>query len=100
MNTLHLNLHGKWFDMVLSGEKPDEYRALTEYWVKRLIDWSEYPKEQKDDTKNFAEDIIYDLTVNKHPFDEVLKGYFAKEKHYDTITFSNGYSKKKTTIYN
>ena len=36
METLHLNLHKKWFDMILSGEKKEEYREITEYWKKRL----------------------------------------------------------------
>jgi hypothetical protein len=36
METLHLNLIKKWFDMVLSGEKKEEYRELSDYWKKRL----------------------------------------------------------------
>jgi len=37
MKTLHLNLKRKWFDMILSGEKKEEYRDRTQYWEKRLI---------------------------------------------------------------
>ena len=36
MKTLHLNLHKKWFDMILSGEKKEEYRELSDYWKKRM----------------------------------------------------------------
>ncbi len=36
MKTLHLNLHRKWFDMILSGEKKEEYRNVTDYWVNRI----------------------------------------------------------------
>ena len=62
-NTLHLNLKKKWFDMILSGEKKEEYRDISNYWIKRI-------KEQ---------------SVNRlEPF-----------KHFDTITFSNGYSKNR-----
>lgn len=25
-----------WFDMIASGQKPEEYRELTPYWYKRL----------------------------------------------------------------
>lgn len=35
---LHLVLKHKWYDMIASGEKPDEYRARTPYWKKRLWD--------------------------------------------------------------
>lgn len=36
MKTLHLNLKKEWFDMILSGEKKEEYRELTDYWKKRF----------------------------------------------------------------
>ena len=35
-NTLHLNLHRRWFDMILKGVKKEEYREISAYWVKRL----------------------------------------------------------------
>lgn len=37
MNILHLNLKRKWFDMILSGEKKEEYREIKDYWQKRLL---------------------------------------------------------------
>lgn len=37
MKTLHLNLHKKWFDMILSGNKKEEYRELSDYWKKRFL---------------------------------------------------------------
>ena len=36
MKTLHLTLKKKWFDMILSGEKKEEYREMKPYWEKRL----------------------------------------------------------------
>ena len=54
MKTLHLNLKRKWFDMILSGEKKEEYRDIKPYWTKRF--------------NNFC---------------------------FETITFSNGYSKNR-----
>lgn len=46
MSTLHLNLKRKWFDLILSGEKLEEYRDLTQYWNLRLgmDDRIEYPE--------------------------------------------------------
>lgn len=40
---LHLTLKKKWFDMILSGEKRQEYREYKEYWKKRFIIPSTYP---------------------------------------------------------
>lgn len=37
MKTLTLPLKKKWFDMIASGEKKEEYRKLTLYWQKRLL---------------------------------------------------------------
>lgn len=36
MRLLHLPLKAKWYDMIESGKKTEEYRAITEYWKKRL----------------------------------------------------------------
>lgn len=33
---LTLPIKKKWFDMILSGEKKEEYRAITPYWTKRF----------------------------------------------------------------
>ena len=65
MKTLHLNLKRKWFDMIKSGEKKEEYRTQSNYWTTRLIDHVTYP--------------------NGNPT--------AVWKDYKTITFSNGYAK-------
>lgn len=35
--TLNLTLKKKWFDMILSGEKQEEYREIKPYWVSRLV---------------------------------------------------------------
>ena len=37
MNTLHLIIKKKWFDMILSGEKTEEYRDIKPYYNLRLI---------------------------------------------------------------
>ena len=36
-NTLHLVLKKKWYDMITSGEKTEEYRTVTNYWATRLL---------------------------------------------------------------
>lgn len=36
MKALHLTLKKKWFDMIASGEKKEEYREIKPYWEKRL----------------------------------------------------------------
>ena len=36
-NTLHLVLIGKWYDMIESGEKTEEYREMKQNWLKRIL---------------------------------------------------------------
>ena len=46
MKILDLVVKHKWYDMEESGEKPEEYRALSDHWVKRFLPtnqvWQEY----------------------------------------------------------
>ena len=37
MKILRLTLKKKWFDMILSGEKKEEYREIKPYWETRLL---------------------------------------------------------------
>ena len=34
MKTLHLNLSYRWYDMILAGQKSEEYRDMK--WIKRI----------------------------------------------------------------
>lgn len=37
MKTLKLVLKKKWYDMIASGEKREEYRDFSDYWKSRLL---------------------------------------------------------------
>lgn len=65
MKILHLTLKKKWFDMIASGEKKEEYREKKDYWINRLCD--------------------FDLCLKTNSY-ENFKGYTE-------IHFRNGYSK-------
>jgi len=45
MKILHLTLHKKWFDEILSGKKKEEYRDIKPYWTTRLFNKDMTPKE-------------------------------------------------------
>lgn len=75
--------------MIESGEKTEEYRDIKPFWIRRLVDWSGYPKESPDDHKYIAENIVYDIEQG-HNWMDVLKSYFSKMTQYDAIRFVNG----------
>ena len=41
---LHLVMKKKWFDLIASREKKEEYRGDTPYWDVRLIRWADKAK--------------------------------------------------------
>lgn len=39
---LHLRVFGRFFDAIASGAKTTEYREMSPYWMRRLVDTSKY----------------------------------------------------------
>lgn len=75
MKTLHLTLKKKWFDMIASGEKKEEYREIKPYWESRFID----PL------------LAYDASLSEFIYGKGLIDF-------DAVTFRNGYAKDAPTI--
>ncbi len=38
MKILRLSLKKQWFEMTKSGTKKEDYREITPYWIKRLVE--------------------------------------------------------------
>lgn len=36
LGTLRLTLHRRWFDMIQTGQKKEEYREIKPFWITRL----------------------------------------------------------------
>lgn len=87
MRTLHLVLIGKWYDMIASGEKTEEYRDLTPYWCNRLIQkygigyWNE-------ECATYPKDKLSKEYINQWKEELKFEGY----THYDAVCFHRGYT--------
>lgn len=68
---LKLTLKKQWFDMILSGEKTEEYREIKRHWIQRLCNELEYE--------------------NNSSWDAVFK-------KYDWVEFTNGYNKNSPRV--
>ena len=87
--TLHLVLKKKWFDMIASGEKKEEYREITPYWCNRLlfgcplgeIYWEGVVDKKNERGRDW---LLAYLEINHI-------GY----RHYDFVTFHLGYAKDR-----
>lgn len=85
MKTLHLNLKKKWFDMIFSGEKKEEYREITPYFCSRFLLYKKEHKTIKWWSFFFNyEGCFYMKTLNRLIDNDVTV------KDYDVIIFSNG----------
>lgn len=81
---LTLPIKKKWFDMILSGEKKEEYREIKPYWTRRFI-------------KLMGVGIYNSEKNTFYPFfekDEKI-GYEPKPMY---VLFRNGYGNDKPTI--
>jgi hypothetical protein len=84
--TLHLNLKKKWFDMIASGEKKEEYRELKPYWVKRLM----IDVEVKDPTLGYEK--LFDLILRGS--EDVSYGFVR----FIDVSARNGYRKNSPKL--
>ena len=75
MKVLHLTLKKKWFDMIASGEKKEEYREIKRYWMARLLT----PRKEIDPDK-----WLWAI------------GFYAGT--FTHVQFRNGYSKQSPTM--
>lgn len=83
MKTLTLPMKKPWFDMIKSGEKKEEYRELSEYWIKRLLTCSE----------KFL-DALWDNASVYPNSTEILNRDLKncwRIKHFDLLILRNGY---------
>ena len=82
MRILHLTLKKKWFDMIASGEKKEEYRDVSPYFISRLV--KEFGAPYSCEDFNF--------------FYMGYKSSMAQPEHYDAVLFRNGYSKNSPEV--
>ena len=93
MRTLHLVLIGKWYDMIASGEKTEEYRALTPYWCNRLIQ-----RYGIDYWKGIFEHNSIDKLADKHNSRIPAIYGFNGVRNYDVVCFHRGYTNTTMTF--
>lgn len=68
---LRLTLKKKWFELIISGKKKEEYREINRYWIQRLCN-----------------EVEYEMGGS-------LEGVFKKFTH---IKFTNGYGKNSPSF--
>jgi len=80
MKKLHLVLKGKWFDMIDSGVKTEEYREIKQYWLKRLVGSWLWVGKDNGKLKHIEANFVNDWNI---------KDFMT----FDVVEFKHGYSK-------
>lgn len=82
---LYLSLKKKWFDLIKSGVKKEEYREIKPFWEKRLLDYKAI--------KADVQALTFKRYVLRIPYD-VCRDY---PRGYDSLVFTLGYPKAGDT---
>ena len=95
MKTLDLVLKRKWYDMIDSGVKTEEYREIKPYWIMRMMeeidmDFHAYEKVRRE-TAVFYEN-------NEHLLIHALYHGSMKFNDFDKVTFHLGYAKNRPSM--
>jgi len=97
MKALYLVLIGKWYDMIESGEKPEEYRDITPYWLQRIFEMPifEIPTIEEDTQYISVDETTAQFYSNPKHF-ELLREAIAKgvlRPRFKEVTFQRAYPK-------
>jgi len=92
---LQLPVDFQWYDMIVHGDKREEYREITSYWVNRLLGEVRY-----DDS--YLNEIVCRLHLKgmaiPHNVEQRFKSGHLVALPYKTVTFRRGYT-KETAIF-
>jgi len=86
---LHFTLRKKWFDMIASGEKKEEYREIKEFWMKRFCDGCTGKEMQAARLCDLQKEYV--TSAGNTVFDAI-------KKTFDAVKFTNGYGKNAPSI--
>ncbi|WP_288844847.1 hypothetical protein [uncultured Alistipes sp.] len=85
MKILYLPLKKKYYEMIERGEKPEEYREKSPYWIARLFVRKYQPNQVQPAT---YEKITMKDAGKVSPTERVAKSF-------DAVCFSYGYTKRR-----
>lgn len=89
---LILPIKKKWLDMIMSGEKIEEYREIKEYWTVRIIHWLGF---RVGETETVLELLKSQGTIKAKPV-VLQNGYGRKARQVEAVcTLSIGAGKEE-----
>lgn len=89
-NVLNLVVSKQWFDMIVAGEKTEEYRAIKSYWINRLLQ-AKYGG--SDEYRKVTMHQEFDMLISNSKLKELLEKKTARFIPYTYVRFFHGYAK-------
>lgn len=87
---LVLPMKKKWFNMILSGKKKEEYREFKPYWNSRVDKW-------KIENREINKTVFLEVDFNSPLPILFVNGYGTKAPRF--IGWCNGYSIRSTVMH-
>jgi hypothetical protein len=91
---LDLSLCYKWYDMIASGEKTEEYREIKKFYCERLGDYCQY--------KNFDDSCSFGRTTliaQCSLYKQMCYCQSVYSKMYNYVRFHRGQGSKETMLF-
>ena len=92
-NTLVLILKKKWYDMITSSVKREEYREITPYWAARLLGEVEYSEDESVNEIHALRETYFRGMAPEEIQRLMHDGVLAPRHTY--VTFYHGYAKNR-----
>lgn len=89
MKILDLPLKWKWYDMIESGEKLEEYREIKPYWEKRILDYKRLQAYVVENNKELVAKRL--LFPHRAVIENVCESF---SRGYTHVRFRYGYTKR------
>ena len=92
---LTLTVSKQWFDMIVSGEKNEEYRVIKDFWMSRLLLIKD--EESKEFKKLHVEKSV-EMLIDTDTIKEKINVGAMKFVPFTHVLFINGYGNDKPRV--
>lgn len=91
MRTLNLPLKAKWYRLIESGVKKEEYREIKDYWTKRICKFANpFPNISCGKECNFRTELCDSIVPNNIEYVCFSYGYTKRRMKYEVKSISVG----------
>lgn len=90
-NVLTLTVSKEWFDMIVSGEKNEEYRIIKDFWMSRLLLVKDEEFKDFDKYNKLHIGKTFEMLIDIDTIKEKLNNGTMKFVPFTHVLFKNGY---------